>query len=245
VRAAVAAVIVVAIVTSVTGCGLHEYTIQVKDPRAVTLLDTPTPATAADGAPILASGTHYGKPWSLHVLRDPDGALRLRCALCNKNANKDAFLVGVDGSMHMGGEASPEALGLMRPSAADVEHGARVVVPYRYCGFSRRRGGCEDAAWSGARVTAWANVTEVRDRRGTAAAGSPVALVAAVVLGGFGAFLVGAGVTSDKPTNQIAAPILGATLLLLSAGLVTLFVDGYPDRVLDSPATRASEKRAR
>src|SRR5919206_180769 len=84
--------------SSAVGCvGFpHEYTVRVKDPRAVTVADVPTPESPADGAPVIATGVHHDDRWSVVMFREGDGTLRLRCAACNR----DAFLVGADGVMH-------------------------------------------------------------------------------------------------------------------------------------------------
>lgn len=226
------ALFVLGLGVGLVGCAApHEYTITVKDPRAVRLYGVPTPATVADGAPAVAAGTNGGDPWSLVMFREPDGGLRLRCAACSR----DAYLVAGDGVMHVVADADPEALGLMRPSPSEVDGGALALLPYHYCGFTSKHG-CRAAAWDGVRVTPWSNVTEIRARNGTRETGSPLVLVAAGVAGFVGtAFLVG-GLRSDRPAVEVLGTAGGVGILALSAVLVRIFIDGNIERRIDPPA---------
>jgi hypothetical protein len=206
----------------------HEYTIQVKDPRAVALAAAATPASPADGAPTLATGMHDGRAWTLVVFREEDGSLRLRCQACNR----DAFLIASEGVMHVVNEASPETLGLVRPASAEVAHGALVTLPYSYCGFPTRHG-CSDGAWSGSRVTPWSNVSEVRARRGTSETGSPLVLAAAVLAGLVGTSGLVIGLSDDPPAARVGGVLGGSGALTLSAWFMKLFIEGNSETVLD------------
>ena len=213
------------------GCAVpYEYTVIVKDPRAVTLHGVPTPATVADGAPVVAAGPTTDPPWSLVMFREPDGGLRLRCASCSR----DAYLVAGDGVMHVVADATPEAVGLVRPSPSDVDHGALALLPYHYCGFPSKHG-CRAAAWDGIRATPWSNVAEIRARNGPRETGSPLLLAAAGVTGLVGTvFLVG-GLRSDRPAVEVLSTAGGAGLLALTAVIVKVFVDGNIERRIDPP----------
>ena len=215
------------------GCGNgNEYAVVVRDPHLVTLRDDPTPARVEDGAPILATGTHDGAPWTLVVFRESDGALRLRCTVCNA----DAILVGADRVMHVWGSASARDLGLERPPASDESRDALVALPYRYCGFPTRHA-CRDAAWEGTRVTPWSNVAEIRVRNGTSYAASPATLVLAAGFAALGGLFL-AGLASDRPAVRVGGVIGAGGTWVLSGAFVTAFVDSNRGRVIDSGAPR-------
>lgn len=220
------------------GCGgPHEYTITVKDPRAVTLYGVPTPATVADGAPVVATGTNGGDPWTVVMFREPDGGLRLRCAACGR----DASLVAGDGVMHVVDDAEPGTLGLVRPAPSEVDRGALVLLPYDYCGFPTRHG-CGAAAWEGRRATPWSNVSEIRARNGTRGTSSPLILVAAGVTGLVSALFLVGGLQSDRPAAEVLATAGGAGMLALSATLVKIFIDGNIERRIDPPEGAAADQ---
>jgi hypothetical protein len=213
------------------GCAIpHEYTITVKDPGAVRLRGVATPATVADGAPVLSAAPRGNTPWSIVMFREPDGGLRLRCARCRR----DAYLVAGDGVMHLIGGAEPGALGLVRPSPSDVEAGAVVALPYQYCGVPTKRG-CRAALWEGYRVTPWSNVTEIRARNGPKETGSPIILGGAALTTAVAAVFVVEGLRSPHPAVEVLGTAGGAGLLALSAVLVKLFVDGNIERRIDPP----------
>jgi hypothetical protein len=217
-----------------TGCeGPHEYTILVKDPGAVNVVDAPVLKSLADGAPIIDSGTHGDDAWSLVMFREHDGTLRLRCKACNR----DALLVGADGVMHVTSEQPPALLGLERPAPERVAEGALLSLPYRYCGFPGRRS-CAGALWEGRRVTPWSNVTEVRARRGTSQLGSPALLVGAGLVAAIGVAFIAGGAHSDHPAEQVAGIGAGGGLVSLGALFVKLFVDGKSERVIDPPPSK-------
>ena len=226
--------LVVAVAFGMTGCAsTREYTVVVRDPKLVTLLEAPTPARAEDGAPTIAQGTRDGAPWSLVVFREPDGGLRLRCAACSL----DATLVGADGIMHVSGGVTAAEVGLERPSPDDVERGALVALPYSYCGFPGRRR-CLEAKWQGTRVTPWSNVSQVRLIRGSSAFGSPGVLVTAAGVAAFGALFFLGGLRSDRPGVVASGAIGGGGMLILSAALVKAFFDAKSESVIDSGVGR-------
>ena len=219
------------VASALGGCASpHEFTIRVKDPRLVRIEDTPTPASLADGAPTIASGVHSDDPWSLVVFREDDGALRLRCRMCNR----DAFLVGADGVMHFKDEREAADAGLARPSPEYVAHGALVALPYSYCGFPGRRG-CRGGEWSGRRLTPWSNVVEVRERRGPRETGSPLILAGGIFFAALGTVFLVSGLRSDHPGEQVGGAIAGGGLYSLSALFIKFFVDGHSERVIDPP----------
>lgn len=220
------------------GCATpHEYTITVKDPRAVRVHDVSTgvrtPATVSDGAPVVAADPRGSPPWSIVMFREADGGLRLRCAGCSR----DAYLVAGDGVMHVIADAEPDVLGLVRPSPSEVAAGAVVLLPYHYCGFPSKRG-CRAAAWDGFRVTPWSNVTEIRARNGPRETGSPFILAGAALTTAVGGVFVVEGLRSPRPAVEVVGTAGGAGLLALSAALVKLFVDGNIERRIDPPEVR-------
>ncbi len=226
-------VAIVLCAAAVAGCsGPHQYTIVVKDPRRVELagVGVPTPARPADGAPTIAAGPNENPRWALVVFREDDGGLRLRCAACGR----DAYLVAGDAVMHVESDAEPEAIGLVRPSSRDVDAGARVQLPYHYCGFPSRRG-CRGGAWDGVRVTPWSNVTEVRKRNATKMMGSPFMLLGAAIPAGVGTAFVIDGAGSDHSGVAVLGVAAGIGMLALSSAIVIAFIDGNIERRIDPP----------